>query len=250
MIKTDRPSFTLSDSTVPKGWIQLETGWNYLYSHQSFMDSGMRVDFDQHVNYLPDLNLRYGVTSWAELRVEWAGVAMVRQQFSEASTGTILAEGSFTDSANLGIGTKLQVSRQHGWIPTSAFVTEIYLPTADGDEVMPLVDYIYTWQLGESFSLGGSTGFVVSDIGSAEIDNFFQSVIFRYHHTARLTWFAEYYASFDRYAGDTEWFPMFDCGVQWRVWPNFQLDSKIGTPLGGEYQSDGVFTGVGASVRY
>jgi hypothetical protein len=244
-IQTDRPSFTLSDSTVPQGWIQLESGYTYAHGQEPFST----FDYSQQTHTLPELNLRWGLTDWVELRVLWAGV---RAENIKIDYGSSVDHHDRTLTANMGVGAKIQATEQRGWIPKSAFVTDLFMPTANADAGwVPLVDYIYTWSLTERVSIGGSTGAVFNDLTEdIAIMQYFQSVILRFHWTPRTSLFFEWYTTASKQAGDTYWYPIADTGIQWRPLANLQLDWRIGLPLGGERQMSGVFTGVGASVRY
>jgi hypothetical protein len=263
-IQTDRPSFTLSDSTVPKGWIQLESGYLYSYAHEHTPGSRGLPSYDGTLNThtLPELNLRWGLTNWAELRVSWGGVRMQYQRY-ESYWGIDDYFDSVID--NLEIGAKFQVTQQNGWIPKSALVASVILPTGSdyyflgnrlfyNDQVMPAIDYVYTWSVTERFSIGGSSGAVIGDVDEFAARNYFQSVIGRFHYSPALSLFCEFYGSLDRryrFTYDTyDWHPFFDTGIQWRPLANLQFDWRIGLPLGGEYQMNGLFTGVGVSARY
>jgi len=246
-IKTDRPSFTLSDSTVPMGWLQVESG--YLYSFATFTPSSggrglPQGDTQQRFHTLPELNLRYGLNQWCELRVEWAGVAL-QQIESNGWTET------YTSFAGLEVGLKLQVTQQRGWIPRSAFVPSLVLPTSSSvSRVGSTLDYIYTWDLTERFSIGGSTGAVFLDIENINFNNGFQSVIARFQFSPRFSVFCEYYGFFRGDFDDFSWSPLGDMGVQWRPLANLQIDWRIGLPLEDVDPPESFFTGVGASVRY
>src|SRR5699024_7457534 len=78
-IETDRPSFTLASSTVPQGWLQLESGYTYSYSNYP----GWTAErWNTHT--FGELNLRWGLTNRLELRVLWGGTqfANVTYQYS------------------------------------------------------------------------------------------------------------------------------------------------------------------------
>ncbi len=70
-ILTDRPSFTNANTTVPAGWAQLESGYQYTYNTNR---SGTVIS---HTQNAPELNLRIGLSSRTELRVLWNGVSLL-----------------------------------------------------------------------------------------------------------------------------------------------------------------------------
>jgi hypothetical protein len=207
------------------------------------------VDYSINSQALPELNLRWGLTNWAELRVLWGGVGNQRYRWSD---GNSTYRYSSDLSADLAVGAKFQTTQQRGWIPKSALVTSLVLPTADsGDDVTPFVDYIYTWSFSDEWSFGGSTGAYLSDVFTDPgLLQFFQSVILRYHWSPKWSWFGEWYTTMQKYSGDSTWSPVLDTGILWRPLANLQFDWRIGVPIGSEPQMDGFYTGVGASVRY
>ncbi len=256
-IETDRPSFTLSSAVVPRGWLQLESG--YLYEHAEYGYWQNNLTFDAHT--LPQLNLRYGVTDRLEFRFQWAGVQFQNLRWSEypwwwGFPRTVHA--TQTLYSNTSVGIKYQVSQNDGWIPQSVFVTELGLPTGDGyNRVTPLIDYVYSWFLTERIALGGSTGAFFYGFSDLSVMQYFQSAILRFHYSPRLSLFCEWFGVFQRpvsYAGnlygDFEFMPYFNTGVQFRPLANIQLDWQIGVPLPEQVQPDGIFTGCGLSFRY
>ncbi len=265
-IITDRPSFTYSDTTVPKGWAQVESG--YLYANRSSYPS-------RSLHVLPELALRLGMTRRVEFRAIWNGPALLG--------GGRYSEYDYSNNwvANLQVGFKFQISTHGGWMPQSALVTTLFVPTGDGwalpipsnmlnrsQHVAPLVDYIYTWSLTDKLSLGGSTGGVFDSEDYFSLTEYFQSVILRYQCTPRLSLFAEGYAVFGHqkvyryfyfpglyygygyfaYRDESYVAPYLDGGLKWRPSHNVQFDWRAG--LGLNQNADNFFTGVGFSFRY
>jgi hypothetical protein len=260
-IVTDRPSFTYSSSTVPQGWAQVEMG--YLYASKNGSPSNS-------IHTLPELALRYGLTNRLELRAIWTGVSLLGDgQF---------ARFDYSDSRtyNVQVGIKYQVSQNHGWVPQSAIVSTLFLPTGDGwtmpvpsnlpnrsGHVSPLVDYVYTWQLTEGWSLGGSTGGIFDGDNGFSVTEYFQSVIFRFQWNPRLSLFFEGYSFFGsqeinlnygwpyyyNYSYERSYTaPYLDAGVLWRPSRNVQFDWRAGLGFGDD--AENFFTGCGLSFRY
>jgi hypothetical protein len=218
----------------------------------------------------PELALRYGLTNRFELRAIWAG-------FSLLGDGQF-AQFDYTDSRtyNLQVGLKYQVSQNHGWVPQSALVASLFLPTGDGwtmpvpsnlpnksGHVAPLVDYVYTWQLTERWSLGGSTGGIFDGDNGFRVTEYFQSVIFRFQWNPRLSLFFEGYSFFgsQEFNVSSGWpyyyhysyersytAPYLDAGVLWRPSRNVQFDWRAGLGFGDD--ADNFFTGCGLSFCY
>ena len=247
MIETDRPTFTLAPTTVPQGWVQLETGF--------ITTSAENSDIDLTWNSFPQMNLRIGILPRVEFRALWGGTSTTSVTDKSSNDNFRYVASSSTE-----FGLKFQVSQQRGWIPQSALVTDVIVPTGDfygapfqltafyaWNSVSPLIDYIYFWRLGERFSFGGSSGWIIGTHGGMTVDHFFQSAVLKYHWTPRLTWFTEYYyVAADQYYGGPN--GGVDTGLKWRFFNNAQLDWVIGRP--GIEDGNGYFTGVGFSFRY
>ncbi len=247
MIQTDRPSFTLAPTTVPQGWVQLETGFVTV----SAEDSQSTFTW----NSFPQMNLRIGILPRVEFRALWGGISTARLT-GKSSHGTL----RFAGASSTEFGVKIQVSQQRGWLPQSALITDVIIPTGNfygtpyqltafyaWESASPLIDYIYFWRLSERFSVGGSSGLVIGTNNGTTVDHFFQSAILKFHWTRRLTLFTEYYEVFtDQYYGGNG--AGIDAGVKWRFFNNAQLDWIIGRP--GIHDGNGVFTSAGFSFRY
>ena len=116
-IETDRPDFTAADTLVPKGWAQLESGYQFTYTK-----SGDRV---KNQYSAPQLNLRLGLSEWVELRTLWSGFQTTAER--NEITGARLVDSTLF---NLQTGFKWKISDEDGLIPQSAFITTLFLPTA------------------------------------------------------------------------------------------------------------------------
>jgi hypothetical protein len=245
-IETDRPTFTLAPTVVPQGWVQLETGFT----------GGSREDSTLDVNQfdIPQLNLRIGVLPRLEARVMWGG----------ASKADVLYKPwnySYTSKAtsDMAVGLKYQVSQQRAWIPQSAFVADLVVPTGDywrtpyrtvalgNNSVSGIFDYIYCWQVSERIAVGGSSGFSVGsglDGSGMSLDSYFQSAIFKFFWTPRLTLFTEFYSI----STSVDSPDVVDFGLKWLAYNNVQYDFIAGFPL--VRDGSGCYISAGVSYRY
>jgi hypothetical protein len=258
MIETDRPSFTLSPTIVPQGWVQLETGF-ITASTWNERDEFSRTD-------IPELDLRVGILPRIELRIQWGGVADYSRPIRYNGPAGPAIDGLRTHedgSSNIAVGLKYQVSQPAGWIPQSALVADLILPTGNfwgspyglmafdaSNTTAGLFDYVYFWPLGDRFAVGGSTGWIVGlgvDGSGMTVDSFFQSAMLKFFWTPRLTLFTEFYSiSIDQAYGDAP--NVVDFGVKWRAYNNLQYDFIAAFPL--IKDASGCYTGAGVSYRY
>ena len=139
-IETDRPDFTESSATIPKGRWQLETGY-----------SGQRAQGTSHS--LPESLLRAGISSRVELRLS--------QNLS--ATGGAL---SFED---LTVGAKLSLGGQQGARPELALLVQTTVPTGGSrvtaTTMLPSAVLLAGWDLGCRWSVGGGP------VAGREVDN-------------------------------------------------------------------------------
>ncbi len=237
-IETDRPDFTAADTLVPKGWAQLESGYQFTYTK-----SGERV---KNQYSAPQLNLRLGLSEWVELRTLWSGFQTTAER--NEITGARLIDSTLF---NLQTGFKWKISDEDGLIPQSALITTLFLPTAGHpgeDKVSPMIDCIYGWQLVEKVRLCGSTGMIFADHGDVHKTEFYQSLV------CEQTWVEQFSTYFEWYATQTDSYYRLasghnmDGGFTWRPWKNIQFDWRAGFPIGSA--DDTFFTNVGFSARY
>ncbi len=239
VIQTDRPSFTAAHTLVPKGWAQLESGYQFTHNR-----SGSLLT---NANGGPQLNLRLGLTDWVEWRTLWSGVTSTAEHDLNSSIHRFE-----TSSANLQTGVKLRATNANGWVPQSALIVTAFLPTGYGTSasrrVAPQVDYIYSWALTDVWSFTGSTGTVLARDGQQGADEFFQSLVLGQEWSDQISTYGEWYIIDSQSAVSNSTPQTMDAGVLWRPLPNIQFDWRAGFGL--NQAADNFFTGVGFSARY
>jgi hypothetical protein len=240
-IKTDRPTFTPTSSTVGKNTIQLETGYRFI------RDRSQGVTVDSH-SY-PEANLRFGVLAdWLELRVA--------QNVVSTSTGQPGAPASETGANDLLLGVRLGLTKQQDYLPETSVILQMSVPTGSPfltqKEVMPGIIAVFGWDVIKNhLSMGASLSANRALDGT---DHFYtqlaESLVLFWSITKQLDIFAEGYALTPSGAVDsaTGPQPFFDTGVTFKVTPNVQLDASAG--LGLNHHADQFFAGMGLSVRY
>lgn len=143
-IVTDRPDFTEASSTVGRGVVQIESGYTY------FSDTDGITETRTH-SY-PESLLRVGMfADWFELRCAFF-------------YGTEEVNGVRDFGAeDLYLGAKLALTGQAGILPEMAIVPQITVPTGaaifSADEVLPGVNFLYSWEVNDFISTAGSTQF-------------------------------------------------------------------------------------------
>lgn len=242
-LATDRPDFTEASSTVGVGRVQLEAGYAFGYD-----DTAGTISRGHN---FPEALWRIGMTDDIEFRIAWSYL-VERIDDGPADDGAL----------DLYLGTKLFLVEQDSWVPESAIILQMTVPTgADAfsvDEVLYGFNLLYSWELPSGWSLAGSSGvntgseelLVTGQIPALNRDGHVvvhQSVALGIPLTERFGSFIEYFGLYS--VGRDSNFPenYIDGGFTYLVTNDFQLDWRIG--LGLNDQAEDFFTGAGFSLR-
>jgi len=236
---TDRPDFTEASVTVGRGVVQIEGG--YTFTHND--DDGLKTNSHS----FPETLLRVGMfADWFEFRMDW-NYAIERNEIGGLA---------FTDSGgeDLTIGCKIGLTPQECLLPETAIILQMSVPTgADAftaNEVLPGVNYLYSWELNEDWSLGGSTGInaATDDETTDTYSLFSQSLTLGHGWTERLSSYCEWYVLAPVSADTDKPQNYFNGGFTYLINNNLQWDIRAGVGL--NQAADDFFAGSGLSVRY
>jgi Putative MetA-pathway of phenol degradation len=162
-IQSDRPGFGDSPTTVGCGVCQLELGYQYTYDRDSTAS---------HINHsYPQSLLRLGtLANWFEVRVSWS-----MEQETDHNFGLPIApppgdgpvglppprRQTFVGSDDMNVGFKIELTPQDGCRPQMGVVADMFVPTGSSaftaGEVLPEIEWIYTWALTKKLSVTGVT---------------------------------------------------------------------------------------------
>jgi len=233
----DRPDFTEGTSTVGRGVIQIEFGYT-LELLRGYGDTG-------RTHSLGEPLLRLGVLAdWLELRVAASPVAHRTTHDGSTSTDTGLED--------LYLAIKLALSDQNGIVPALAILPQTTLPTGtDGfsdDRALPGVNLLYSWDVGDAFSLSGSTQINrgVNEPGDAVAD-WAQSLSGGFGLGERHGLYGEWFAIFHEGEDGREAEHYVNAGLTWLITGDLQWDIRAGTGLNDA--TEDLFLGTGLSVR-
>jgi hypothetical protein len=115
------------------------------------------------------------------------------------------------------------------------------------DQVDVGINYLYSWELSENWSLAGSTGFDTASEMNDEYVIWHQSVAVGVSLSEQWGAYCEYYGfyTYARAVDAPEHF--INGGITYLVNNNLQLDWRVGTGLNDN--SEDLFAGAGLSVR-
>lgn len=238
---TDRPDFTESSVTVGYGVVQLETGYTYTYDDEG----GIRTSNHS----FPESLLRIGMlTDWTELRLEG------NYEIERDNTAGVISREAGAD--DLVVGMKAALTPQDGWLPETALIVEMSVPTGGtaftAGDVLPGFNFCYgwhldeakTWDLGCSTALGGAT----DDITGDNHAQFSQSATLGHSWNDRIHSYAEWYVLAPVNADTDKPQYYFNRGCTYLFTDNLQWDIRAG--MGLNKAADDFFAGTGLSIRY
>lgn len=224
---TDRPDFTESPQTVPKGMTQIEAG-------ATFERSG-----DARATTLGETLIRVAAGKSAEVRIGIPSYLRVRDG----------GRANGLDDAFLGAKFAL-VKRDK--FPLSVLVGST-LPTGSrrvaAREFSPEVVLASEVDLSKKIGVAVNLGTGRPSEGNGRFSQFFGSASFGFDLSKRVGAYAEVYA-FNRTerGGKTQKFV--NGGFTYAVNPNLQLDARLGLGLGNDVRGPDHFYGVGVAQRF
>lgn len=232
---TDRPDFTEAATTVGRGVVQVESGYTY-----TFDDTAT----DQTISHsYPESLWRIGVwADWLELRFQY--------NYANEQLNGIDESGS----EDLYLGTKLALTGQAGILPEMAIIPQMTVPTGaevfSANEVLPGLNWVYSWKLNDALSTGGSTQFnrQVQTLPSEGYSEFAQSWTIGYSLLENLNAYTEWYCLIPHSSDIAQPEQYFNGGYSYYFTNNVMWDIRAGLGIG--EAADDYFVGSGISFRF
>ena len=214
---TDRPDATESPTTIPVGYIQVETGAFY----ESFKEGVVK---NESFTYNTTL-VRLGVLNNLEFRLGW--------DFVEGTT--TINGNKLTDVSSgfnpLLLGAKIAISEEKGCFPEIGFLGHLYLPLTAGKDYKPEttgVDFRFSFAhtLSESSSIAYNIGAQWRD-DSPEAA-YVYTLAYGLSITEKLGTYAELYGDLpENNKANHFW----DAGLTYLISDNVQLDATVGSSI-------------------
>ena len=232
-LDTDRPDQTESSSTVPKHFLQIETGFILQNDENDLMR-------DRSFAYNTTL-LRYGLWDNFELRL---GADFLGNNITNKNTDY---SQNYSGFSPLYAGFKVKVVEEAGLRPEIAFMGALVLPfTASSDYkpsyTAPSLRFAFSHTLSDRLSLGYNLG--AEWDGETAFPGYFYSVALGFELVENLGLFIESFGTIPE-AGTAQ--HQFDAGLTYLILPNFQLDISGGIGLNDEAPDN--FVSIGLTYR-
>lgn len=222
----DRPGMATGVDVAPQGVTMLETGIEC--GHDG-----------THQITLPCAMVRFGLTDYAELRVDWDG----------ALSESIGGHWAY-NSAALNIGTKLKVFDGWKWIPKTSLMANLSVPCTktmnEEMHVAPSLYALFSNDITDNLNVGYNVGAEWDGVSATPAT--FVAVCLGYSATDKLGLFLESYNYFTKeknQSTDASW--NLDFGLNYMLNSRVQLDLYSGFNL--QHPKDGVFVGAGVAWR-
>jgi hypothetical protein len=233
---TDRPDFTESTSTVPRGHFQIEGGF-----------TSARVD-EEEAQSLGEILIRIGAGERVEARIG-AG------SYTRLDTG-LPGEDRITGFEDPFLGMKVRLTPGDPDLlppgrPTMALLLSASLPAGNedltADAWVPEAKLALSWELTPRVSLGSNLNYAYAVDGGDRFHQLAGSLTSGISLTDRLGMFVEYFGFSEETDGgpDTHYL---NGGTTFGISNDLQLDARIGFGL--NEASPDWFAGVGAAVRF
>jgi hypothetical protein len=238
-IVTDRPHLAEAASTVGLGRVQIETGYTY------YLDSAgaARVQTQS----FPEPLFRIGLfREWFEFRVQY--------NYLHEQTDASGTRGVVQGSDDLYLGAKLGLVEQAGLLPELTIFPQMRVPTGSpqisAGEVLPGMNFVYAWRLGERFEIECNTN--VNKRRDPNRGGFYteylQTFNFEYDLVEKMMLFHEF-AIFSPVGSQAVPGQAYShAGFHWFLLPNLQID--VHAAVGLNAAADDFFGGSGVSARW
>jgi Putative MetA-pathway of phenol degradation len=241
-LDSDRPGFTEATTTVGRGVVQLESGYtftldNHLGDHQT-----------SHA--FPDTLWRIGMfAEWFEWRIEY-NYEIINDTISAGGAPPLHRHISGSDDLLLGI--KLDLTPQEGILPAMILNPEMSVPSGSPSltqgEVMPGVNWGYSWQITKKLSLSGITEIHrASDDAGNVFAEFAQAFNLEIDFTKKFAGYIEWFV-ISPVSGTVHTQHNADGGFIFRINNNLQLDIECGVGL--NEPAPDFFAAAGGTVRF
>lgn len=214
---TDRPDQTESAATVPKHFLQIETGF-ILENDENEISRNKSFAYNTTL-------LRYGLWDNFELRL---GAAYLGDNVTKKNSDFSQNIAGFSP---LHAGFKVKVAEEKGLRPDIAFLGGLELPFTAGSDYKPsytaaTMRFAFSHTLTDRFSLGYNLG--AEWDGETAVPGYFYSVALGIGLIENLGMFVESFGTIQE-AGTAQ--HQIDAGFTYLLTPNFQVDISGGIGL-------------------
>ena len=236
---TDRPDFTEASSTVGRRIAQIEFGYTFTADDED--PASLRS------HSIGEPILRYGIgANWLEFRI---GLFPISE---EVGNGPV--NNSHGGTEDLYLGFKIGLTPQFCHWPEMALIPQMTVPTGSSDltndEVLPGVNWVYSWELNDEIAIGGSTQVnrAIDEESHEPYLEIAQSVTVGLGLSDTSGVYTEWYALFPDGGDSAQVEHYFNGGLSYLLSNDVQFDLRAG--FGMNSTAMDFFVGTGLSIRF
>ncbi|SDB62757.1 Putative MetA-pathway of phenol degradation [Flavobacteriaceae bacterium MAR_2010_188] len=211
---TDRPDATESPSTIPQGFVQIETGALY----ESYEENSIKLEAFTYNTTL----VRIGILNNLEMRIGWD---FVEGRTTLDNTRLTNVSSGFNP---LLFGAKIAIAQEDGWFPEIGFLGHLYLPFTASKDYRPEttgVDFRFSFAhtLTENSSIAYNIGAQWGDDNPEAA--YIYTLSYAYSISKRFGAYAEVYGDLPENSKSNHYW---DAGLTYLIKNNLQLDATVG----------------------
>lgn len=238
-IETDRDSFTPATSVVGRGQLILESAY-------TFIDNPAVPE----THSLPELVARYGISDNIELRF---GYNYELGGSGNPVSGNIPSdtEGSteLEREANLLYGTKVWLTEQDEWLPTSSIIVQGFTPVhGESTDTQVSTTYVFGWQLSNDWQWDSAIRYGTGSLEEDRFSTWSPSTVVKIPVGEKWKIHAEYFSvsTSGRETESSQHF--FSPGAHYLLTRNLEIGLRVGWGL--NEQAPDFFSNVGGGIRF
>ncbi len=238
-IETDRDSFTPATGVVGRGHLVLESAYTFIDNR------GV-----PETHSLPELVARYGISDNVELRFGYnyevgGGGNPVSGNIPDDTEGSTELERE----ANILYGTKVWLTEQTQWLPTSSIIVQGFTPVR-GESTATLLSttYVFGWQLNNDGEWDSAIRYGTGSFEEDRFNTWSPSTVIKIPVGEKWKIHAEYF-SVTTSGRETEISQHFlSPGAHYLITRNLEIGLRVGWGL--NEQSPNFFSNVGGGIRF
>ncbi len=234
-IETDRDSFTPATTIVRPGRLLMEAAYSFIDNRNV-----------KETHSYPELLFRYGLNEVVELRLGWnSEIGGAGSPVSgNTPSGLDVASGELEEEARLLYGTKLYLTGQTGWTPTSSFILQGFTPTyGESNHTDVSATYVFGWTLPSEAQLDFAARYGTGRLEEDEFNTWEPSAVYKFPLSERAKAHVEYFGVFTEGREEETTLHFFSPGAHYLITPDLEIGLRVGWGL--NEQSPNFFANAG-----
>lgn len=238
-IETDRDSFTPATTVVGYRRVVIESAY-------SFIDNRRVLE----THSLPEVVARYGITERIELRLGYNyEVGGAGSPVSGNIPNDLEEEPQLEREARVLYGTKIWLTQQGNWLPTSSVILQGFTPTLGEVEKTDFsATYVFGWILSNDWAWDSGIRYSTGNFEEDAFGVWSPSTVLKVPLGEKWKAHAEYFGVFTTGRERESVQHFFSPGIHYLITPDLEIGVRVGWGLND--QAPNFFANVGGGVRF